>query len=67
MLFGDAGSAWLAGAGAGRVPSGRIQSIAEWRSDIGVGLDAGSFGLYLAKALPDNDPIRFGIRFSRRF
>ncbi len=67
VLFGDAGSAWLAGAGAGRVPSGRIQSIKEWRSDVGIGLDAGSVGLYVAKALPDNDPIRVGIRVSRRF
>lgn len=67
VLFGDAGSAWLAGSGPGRVPSGRIQSITEWRSDIGIGLDAGNFGVYLAKALPDNDPIRFGIRFSPRF
>ncbi|MBK6493912.1 MAG: BamA/TamA family outer membrane protein [Gemmatimonadetes bacterium] len=67
VIFGDAGSAWLAGPGAGRVPSGRIQSIAEWRSDVGIGMDAGSFGLYLARALPDNEPIRFGIRFSRRF
>lgn len=67
VLFGDAGSAWLAGPQAGRVPSGRIQSIAEWRSDIGIGIDAGSFGLYLAKALPDNDPIRLSIRFTRRF
>lgn len=67
VVFGDAGSAWLAGADAGRVPSDRIQSIAEWRSDIGVGIDAGSFGVYLAKALADPDPVRFGLRFSRRF
>ncbi len=67
VLFGDAGSAWLAGSGAGRVPNGRIQSIAEWRSDIGIGLDAGNFGVYLAKALPDAEPLRFGVRISRRF
>ena len=67
VLFGDAGSAWLAGSGAGRVPNGRIQSIAEWRSDIGIGLDAGNFGVYLAKALPDAEPVRFGVRMMRRF
>ncbi len=67
VIFGDVGSAWLAGAGAGRVPSNRIQSIAEWRSDLGVGLDAGSFGVYLAKALADPDPVRLGLRFTRRF
>jgi len=67
VIFGDAGSAWLAGAGAGRVPSDRIQSIAEWRSDIGVGLDVGTFGVYVAKALADPEPIRFGLRVTRRF
>ncbi len=67
VLFADAGSAWLAGDGAGRVPSGRIQSIAEWRSDIGVGLDAGSFGIYVARSLVDSEPFRFGFRLSPRF
>lgn len=67
VLFGDAGSAWLAGAGAGRVPGDRIQSIAEWRSDIGVGLDVGTFGVYVAKALADPEPVRLGLRVSRRF
>lgn len=67
VIFGDAGSAWLAGEGAGRVPSGSIQSIREWRSDVGVGLDAGSFGVYIARSLVDSGPFRFGFRLSPRF
>jgi hypothetical protein len=67
VLFGDAGSAWLAGDGAGRVPSGSIQTITEWRSDVGVGLDAGTFGIYLARSLVDSGPFRFGFRLSPRF
>ena len=39
------GTAWLAGDGAGQVPSNKIQSLSEWRSDIGIGFDAGGFAI----------------------
>ena len=45
VLFSDAGSAWLAGDSAGRVPNNRIQSLAEWRSDVGIGITTGTLGL----------------------
>ena len=67
VVFGDAGSAWLAGDSAGRVPTNRIQSLREWRSDIGVGMTSGPFGLYLAKALTDAIPVRLTLLFNRRF
>jgi hypothetical protein len=67
VLFGDLGTAWLAGDGAGQVPSNKIQSLSEWRSDIGIGLDAGGFGLYLGKAIADPEPVRLGVRLVRRF
>ncbi|HXI20344.1 MAG TPA: hypothetical protein VNH46_04625, partial [Gemmatimonadales bacterium] len=67
VVYGDAGSAWLAGTGPGRVPSDRIRSIGEWKADVGVGLDAGGIAAYLVKAVTDGEPVRFYLRLARRF
>lgn len=67
VVFGDLGTAWLAGDGPGRVPAGRIRALDEWRGDLGVGLDAGVLGVYVAKAVTDDDPIRLQFRLARRF
>jgi Omp85 superfamily domain len=67
VLFGDAGSAWLAGHGPGRVPSDRIRALSEWKADVGVGLDAGGVALYLVKAVTDGEPLRLYVRLERRF
>ncbi len=67
VLFSDAGSAWLAGDGPGRVPSDRIRSLTEWKADVGVGLDAGGLALYLVKAVTDGEPVRLYLRLGRRF
>lgn len=67
VVFGDVGTAWLAGDGKGQVPSNRIQTASEWRSDAGVGIDGGTFGVYLAKAIADPEPVRFLFRIQRRF
>lgn len=67
VVFGDAGSAWLAGDGPGRVPSDRIRSISEWKADAGVGVDAGGIAVYLVKALTDGAPVRLYLRLERRF
>jgi hypothetical protein len=67
VVFLDAGKAWLSGDGPGRVPNDRIPSFNEWKADIGVGLDAGGFGLYLARALTDGQPLRASLRIDRRF
>jgi hypothetical protein len=67
VIFGNAGSAWLAGDGPGRVPSNRIRSIDEWKADVGVGIDAGGIAGYITKALTDNEPVRFYLRLERRF
>jgi hypothetical protein len=67
IVFADFGSAWLAGDGPGQVPTGRIQSLGEWRGDIGAGFDGGWFGAYLARAVTDDEPFRLSFRLSRRF
>ncbi len=63
----DAGSAWLAGDGEWRVPAGRIRTLREWDSSIGVGLDGGLFGVNLSKALTHGGPFRLSVTFGRRF
>jgi hypothetical protein len=67
VAFADAGSAWLAGDGPGRVPSNRIRSLAEWKADAGVGIDAGGVAVYLVKAVTDGEPVRVYLRLERRF
>lgn len=67
VLFLDAGKAWLSGDGPGRVPDLRIPSFKEWKADIGVGLDAGGLGVYLARALTDGQPVRVVLRLHHRF
>jgi hypothetical protein len=49
------------------VPVNRIPSLNEWRTDVGVGLDAGAIGAYLAKSLSEDEPVRFVVRLQRRF
>ncbi|HVX87317.1 MAG TPA: hypothetical protein VG940_00180 [Gemmatimonadales bacterium] len=67
VVHADAGKAWLAGEGPGRVPNGKIPNLDEWLYDVGVGLDAGGIGVYLSKALTDGQPVRFFVRLQRRF
>jgi hypothetical protein len=67
VFFGDFGDAWLAGDGPGQVPVNRIPSLDEWNADIGVGLDAGEIGLYVAKALSGGEPVKLFVRLQRRF
>lgn len=67
VFFSDAGKAWLAGDGPGQVPPNRIPSFHEWKADVGIGLDAGEIGAYLAKSLTGGEPVRFLVRLQRRF
>jgi hypothetical protein len=66
VLLSDAGSAWLAGNTAGRVPTDRIQTLREWRSDVGVGLSTGGLGVYVAKSLVDGTSPRLLFLFHPR-
>jgi hypothetical protein len=67
VLFSDAGKAWLAGPGPGQVPVNRLPVLGEWALDVGVGLDAGEIGAYLAKSVSDGEPVKFVVRLQRRF
>ena len=67
VIFGDAGAAWVAGDGPGRVPSNRIPVFREWKKDIGFGFDAGGIGLYVAQPLTDGLPLTLTLRLQRRF
>ncbi len=67
VLFGNIGSAWLAGSGPGQVPADKIQAISEWRADLGIGIDGGLIGAYIARAVTDDEPFRLAVRLNRRF
>jgi hypothetical protein len=67
VLFSDAGKAWLAGSGPGQVPVGRIPVLKEWAADLGVGLDAGEIGAYLAKSISSDESVKLVVRLQRRF
>jgi hypothetical protein len=67
VIFGDAGRAWVAGDGPGRIPSTRLPALREWQSDIGFGFDAGGIGFYIAQPLTEGRPLTFSVRLQRRF
>jgi hypothetical protein len=67
VLFSDAGKAWLAGDGPGQVPVNRLPVLSEWALDLGIGLDAGEVGAYLAKSLSSGESVKFVVRLQRRF
>ena len=67
VVFGDAGQAWLVGNGPGRVPSDRLPIPGSWIADLGLGIDWGGFGFYVAKAVTAGEQLRFTLRLDHRF
>ncbi len=67
VFFSDAGKAWLAGDGPGQVPVNRIPVLNEWALDVGLGIDAGEIGAYLAKSVSEGESVKFVVRLKRRF
>ncbi len=67
VFLSDLGTAWLSGEGPNRVPNNRLPSLDLWQADIGVGVDFGFLGAYLAKSITDDGPLRFSLRLQRRF
>lgn len=67
VVFGDAGQAWLVGEGPGRLPANRLPTISSWLADLGLGMDWGGFGVYVAKAVTSGEPLRVTLRLVHRF
>lgn len=67
VFLSDVGTAWLSGTGPSQVPNNRLPSSEYWTADVGVGVDFGFLGAYLAKSVTDDGPIRLSLRLQRRF
>jgi hypothetical protein len=70
VLFADAGRGWLVGSRQGdlQYPKDGIPSLSTFKSDLGIGFDAGLIGLYVAKSISDSkEPPNFFVRVGRRF
>lgn len=70
VVFADAGRGWLVGPRAGtlRYESGELPPPGTFRTDMGLGIDMGSFGVFVAKALSDGgEPLNFLFRLRHRF
>jgi two-component system nitrogen regulation response regulator NtrX len=70
VAFVDGGRGWLVGKHEGdlRYPSGSLPGLDTWRTDVGVGLDLGIGGLFVAKAVSaPKEPANFFVRIRGRF
>ncbi len=72
VVFADAGRAWSVSrngsAGPDIIPADELPALNTFKTDIGVGLDFGPLGLYLAKPLDHADrSVTFTVRMGRRF
>jgi len=70
VAFVDAGRGWLIGERAGelRYPSASFPDFDTWRTDVGLGLDLGIAGIYVAKAVSSpKEPANFFVRIQNRF
>ncbi len=69
VLFADAGRGWTVGApGPTTYAKNDVPPLSTFRSDIGAGIDLGSFGLYLAKATSTaSEPMNVIVRVRTRF
>ena len=67
VVLADAGQAWLVGSGPGRLPADRLPTLGSWLADLGLGIDWGGLGLYVAKAVTAGEPLRFTLRLDHRF
>ncbi len=68
VVFADAGRGWLVGSGPGEIPSGRFPALGSYKADVGLGLDFGPLGFYIAKPLGHGaNDVTFSARMGRRF
>jgi len=67
VVFGDAGTGWMVGTGPNSLPSGKLPSLGSYHADLGVGIDFGPLGFYLAKSVEGSSDVTFHVRMGRRF
>jgi outer membrane protein assembly factor BamA len=70
VAFMDAGRGWRVGSREGDLTytSASLPGFDTWRTDVGLGLDLGIAGLYVAKAVSEaKEPANFFVRFRGRF
>ena len=70
VAFVDAGRGWLVGPRQGELQytSGSLPGFDTWRTDVGLGLDLGIAGMYVAKAVSEaKEPANFFVRIRGRF
>ncbi len=72
VLFADAGRAWAVSrdgsAGPDIIPPDRLPALSTFKSDVGIGLDFGPLGFYLARPLERAErSVTFTVRMGRRF
>ena len=72
VFFADAGRAWMVAregvTGPDVLPADKLPTLSSYRTDLGVGLDFGPLGFYLAKPLDEaTRTVTFTVRMGRRF
>jgi outer membrane protein assembly factor BamA len=70
VVFSDAGRGWLVGDRLGdlQYPKDKLPALSTFKTDIGIGFDAGLIGVFAAKSVSDSkEPPRFWVRVGRRF
>ena len=72
VVFADAGRAWAVArpgvSGPDVLPADGLPALSTYRTDLGIGLDFGPLGFYLAKPLDQaNRSLTFTLRMGRRF
>ena len=72
VVFADAGRAWSVArsgnVGPDQIPPDKLPTLASLKTDIGLGLDFGLLGFYLAKPLDQAvRTVTFTVRMGRRF
>jgi len=70
VVFTDAGRGWLVGERVGdlQYPKDQFPGLSTFKTDIGVGFDAGLIGLFVAKSVSDSkEPPNFFVRVGKRF
>jgi hypothetical protein len=67
VVFGNTGQAWLVGSGPGSLPGDALPPIGDWLADVGLGIDWGGFGVYVAKAVTVGEHARLTVRLDHRF